>query len=103
MSQERRQGGGKPGKTSVTGSPDSYGMHALIGAIDTSRLRRYFSAHPKRTFNYPILYSLNLSTFFHRYIAAAFPNRLLMYIGIIIQVFQILKIPEAFSPTSVLA
>jgi len=43
MSQERRHGGGKPGDASVTGSPDSGGMHALIGVIDTPLHLRYFS------------------------------------------------------------
>jgi len=35
MSQERLHGGGKPGRASVTGSPDSGGSHSLIGVIDT--------------------------------------------------------------------
>ncbi len=37
MSQERKHGGGKPGRASVTCSPDSGGMHSLIGAIDPPR------------------------------------------------------------------
>ncbi len=48
LGQERRHGGGKQGRASVTGSPDRGGMQSLIGAIDTSRLLRYFSARPKR-------------------------------------------------------
>ncbi len=43
MSQERRHGGGKPGRAAVTCAPDSGGLHSLIGMIDTSRLLRYFS------------------------------------------------------------
>ena len=54
MSQERRRGGGKPGRASVTGSPDHGGMHALIGAIDTALLRWYFPVQPKRPFKIPI-------------------------------------------------
>ncbi len=50
MSQERLHGGGKPGRASVTGSPDSGGMHSLIGVIDTALLRWYFSARPKSPF-----------------------------------------------------
>ena len=34
MSQERRHGGGKQGRASVTCSPDSGGMQYLIGVID---------------------------------------------------------------------
>jgi len=34
LSQERRHGGGKQGRASVTGSPDSGGSHSLIGVID---------------------------------------------------------------------
>ncbi len=48
MSQERRHGGGKQGRASVTCSPHSCGMHSLIGAIDTARLLRYFSVCPKK-------------------------------------------------------
>ncbi len=54
MSQERRHGGGKPGRASVTGSPDSYGSHSLMGVIDTSWLLRYFSGWPKSLFIVPI-------------------------------------------------
>jgi len=54
MSQERRHGGGKPGRAAVTGSPDSGGIHSLIGVIDTSRLLRYFSGWPKSLFIVPI-------------------------------------------------
>ncbi len=43
MSQEQRQGGGKQGRATVTCSPDSGGMHSLIGAIDTALPLRYFS------------------------------------------------------------
>ena len=43
LSQERRHGGGKYGGASVTGSPDRGGMQSLIGVIDTSLPRRYFS------------------------------------------------------------
>ena len=38
MSQERRHGGGKPGRASITCSPDSGGMQSLIGVIDPPRL-----------------------------------------------------------------
>ncbi len=38
LSQERRHGGGKPGRAAVNGSPGSGGMHSLIGVIDTARL-----------------------------------------------------------------
>ncbi len=54
MSQERRQGGGKQGRASVTCAPDSGGMHSLMGAIDTPRLLWYFSARPKRACIVPI-------------------------------------------------
>jgi len=37
MSQERIHGGGKQGRASVNRSPDSCGIHSLIGAIDTPR------------------------------------------------------------------
>jgi len=47
LSQERRHGGGKPGRASVNGSPDRGGIHALIGVIDPPRLLWYFSAWPK--------------------------------------------------------
>jgi len=43
ISQERRHGRGKQGRASVTGSPDRGGIHSLIGASDTPRLRRYVS------------------------------------------------------------
>jgi len=33
MSQERIQGGGKQGDTSVTCSPDSWGFHSVIGRL----------------------------------------------------------------------
>ena len=48
MSQEWLHGGGKRGRASVTCSPDRGGMHSLIGAIDTPRLRRYCSGCPKK-------------------------------------------------------
>ena len=51
MSQERLNGGGR---ASVTGSPDSGGIHSLIGVIDTARLRRYFSGCQKSPFKIPI-------------------------------------------------
>ena len=54
MRQERRHCGGTPGRTSVTGSPDSGGIHSLIGAIDTSLPRRYVSGCLKRAFKIPI-------------------------------------------------
>ncbi len=47
MRQEQRHGGGKPGRASVTCSPDRGGMQSLIGVIDTARLRRYCSGWPK--------------------------------------------------------
>jgi len=47
MSQERRHCGGKQGRASVTGSPDSCGIHSLIGAIDTSRPFQYFAVGQK--------------------------------------------------------
>jgi len=43
LGQERLHGGGKQGRASVTGAPDSGGMQSLIGVIDTSRLLRYVS------------------------------------------------------------
>ncbi len=43
MSQERRHGGGKQGRAAVTCAPDSGGIHALIGVIDTPLHLRYFS------------------------------------------------------------
>ena len=42
MSQERRHVGGKPGRASVTCSPDSGGIHSLIGVIDPPRPLCYF-------------------------------------------------------------
>jgi len=50
MSQERTHGGGKQGRVSVTGSPDSGGIHSLIGAIDTALLLCHFSGCPKMAF-----------------------------------------------------
>ncbi len=44
ISQEGRHGGGKQGRASLNYSPDSCGIHSLIGAIDTSLLRWSFSA-----------------------------------------------------------
>ncbi len=44
MSQERRHGGGQPGRASVTCSPDRGGMQSLMGVIDTVLLLWYFSA-----------------------------------------------------------
>jgi len=43
MSQERRHCGGKQGEASVTCSPDSCGVHSLLGVIDTALLLRYVS------------------------------------------------------------
>ncbi len=54
MSQERLHGGGKQGRASVTGPPDSGGMHSLIGVIDTALPLRYVSVQPKRPFKIPI-------------------------------------------------
>ncbi len=54
MSQERLRGGGRPGRASVTCSPDSGGMPSLIGVIDTALLRWYFPVQPKRPFKIPI-------------------------------------------------
>ena len=54
MSQERRHSGGKQGRAAVTGSPDRGGIHALSGAIDTSRLLWYFSVCPKSPCIFPI-------------------------------------------------
>ena len=54
MGQERRHDGGKQGRASVTSSPDSGGLHSLIGMIDPSLLLRYFSARPKRACIFPI-------------------------------------------------
>ncbi len=54
MSQKWRHGGGQPGRASITGSPDSGGIHSLIGVIDTSRLLRYFFVCPKRACIFPI-------------------------------------------------
>jgi len=42
MSQERRHVGGKPGRASATCSPDSGGIHSLIGVIDPPRPLCYF-------------------------------------------------------------
>ena len=52
MRQDWRHGGGKPGRASVTGSPDRCGSHSLIGVIDTAPLLRYFSVQPKRPFKF---------------------------------------------------
>ena len=54
MSQERKHGGGKQGRASVTGSPASCGIHSLIGVIDTSRLLPYFFVCLKRACIVPI-------------------------------------------------
>ncbi len=54
MCQERIHGGGKQGRASVNGSPDSCGIHSLIGVIDTSLLLRYFFVCPKRAYIFPI-------------------------------------------------
>ena len=54
MSQERLHGGGKQGRASVNGSPDSGGIHSLIGAIDHSLVLWYFSVQLKRPFKIPI-------------------------------------------------
>ena len=43
MSQERRHGGGTPGRASVTYSPDRGCMHSLLGVIDTALPLQYFS------------------------------------------------------------
>jgi hypothetical protein len=56
MSQERRHGGGKPGRAAVNGAPDSGGTQSLIGAIDIALLLRYFSVQLKRPFKIPIPY-----------------------------------------------
>jgi len=48
MSQERRHGGGKQGRASVTCAPDCGGMQSLIGAIDTALLLGYFSGGPNK-------------------------------------------------------
>jgi len=57
MRQERRHGGGKPGRASVTCAPDRGGMHSpLIGVFDTVRLLWYFSARSKSPFNFSIPY-----------------------------------------------
>ncbi len=45
--------GGKQGRASVNGSPDSCGIHSLkplLGVIDTALLRWYFSARQKSPF-----------------------------------------------------
>ena len=54
MSQERVHGGGKQGRASVNCSPDSSGIHFLIGVIDTSLLFWCCSVYPKRPFKIPI-------------------------------------------------
>jgi len=54
VSQERRHGGGKQGRVSVTGSPASGGMHSLIGAIDPPVSLCYFSGWPTRECVFPI-------------------------------------------------
>jgi len=54
LSQERLHGGGKPGRASVNRSPDSCGIHSLMGVIDTGRLLCYFSARLKSPFIVPI-------------------------------------------------
>ena len=66
MSQERRHGGGKEGRASVTCAPDSCGIHSLIGVIDTVLLLGYFSACPKRACIVPLPEALDLtvSSFF---------------------------------------
>ncbi len=38
MSRERRHGGGQQGRAAVNRSPNSGGIHALIGVIDTALL-----------------------------------------------------------------
>ena len=43
LSQERLLGRGKQGRASVTGSPDSYGIHSLIGVSDPPQRLCYFS------------------------------------------------------------
>ena len=55
MSQERRHGGGKPGRASVNCSPDSGGMHSLIGVIDTPRRLRDFFVCPKGRVLFPFV------------------------------------------------
>ena len=47
LSQERRHGGGKQGRASVTCSPDRGGMNSLIGMIDAPLPRRYCFGWPK--------------------------------------------------------
>ena len=54
MSQARRHGGAKQGRASVTCSPDSGGIHSLIGVIDPPQLLEYFSGCPKRAFIFSI-------------------------------------------------
>ena len=56
MSQERLLGGGTPGRASVNGSPDSCGIHSLMGVIDTSQLPYLSSGWPKRAFIFTIPY-----------------------------------------------
>ncbi len=60
MSQERIQGGGKQGDTSVTCSPDSWGFHSVIGRLTPPLLRWTFSGCPKRPFKIPIPDSFTL-------------------------------------------
>jgi len=54
MSQERLHGGGQPGRAVVTGSPNSYRMHSLIGVIDTPLPLRDCFGCPQRAFIVPI-------------------------------------------------
>ncbi len=54
MSQEGRHGGDKQGRAAVNGSPDSGGMHSLIGVIDPPLLHWYCSGWPKRACIVPI-------------------------------------------------
>jgi len=62
MSQERLHGSGKQGRASVTCSPDSGGIHCLIGVIDPPLLLCYFSDWPERAFVFPIPYSPHLAS-----------------------------------------
>ena len=54
MSQERRHGGGTPGRAAVNCSSDNGGMQSLIGVSNTLVLRWYFSVQSKRPFKIPI-------------------------------------------------
>ena len=54
MSREGRHCGGQQERAAVTCSPDSCGIHSLIGVIDTSLRLRYCSGGPKRAFLFPI-------------------------------------------------